>query len=67
MDRSDPSFWKAKIFYYNPNDPGLWIPRKWGWGHTLNMARPASWAIVCALIVIVTAIQVLAPGGAFHR
>ena len=42
------------IFYYNPSNPRVWVPKRgrlsWGW--TFNFARPASYAILAALVVM---------------
>lgn len=46
MDRTDRKLWKAGVFYYNPDDPELVVPKRVGVGRTLNMARRASWFII---------------------
>jgi uncharacterized membrane protein len=44
------------IFYYNPNNPRVWVPKRnrlglsWGW--TFNFARPMSYAILAALFLL---------------
>ena len=42
------------IFYYNQHDPRIWVPKRgrWSWGWTLNFARPATYAILAALIIL---------------
>jgi hypothetical protein len=55
-----PGLLESPGFRYNPDDPALWDPAEVGPGAHADMARPASWAIVCLLIVIVTTVQ--APG-----
>lgn len=51
-----PEHWKLHIFYFDPDNPRIWVAKKTGLGFTLNFARPASWAIsmgvVAALIYI---------------
>ena len=38
--------WKFFFFYYNPNDPRLFVPRRWtGNFGMLNFARPAAWVV----------------------
>jgi uncharacterized membrane protein len=39
-------------FYYNPDDPRVILPKRWGYGWTLNFARPASRLIILALFVL---------------
>lgn len=53
-DGTPDRYWHGGIFYSNPHDPALLVPRRIGIGMTLNMAHPASWIIlllVAALIV----------------
>jgi uncharacterized membrane protein len=43
--------WRG-IFYVNPEDPRLWVPKRFGMGYTLNFARPVAWLILLALLVL---------------
>ena len=43
------------IFYSNPNDPALFVPKRYGIGYTLNFGNPWSW-IVLALIFATVAV-----------
>lgn len=49
-DGSPDRYWHGGIFYSNPQDPALFVPRRIGIGVTLNLAHPASW-----LLLLVTA------------
>lgn len=43
--------WKAGgLIYYAPDDPALFVPKAVGIGQTLNMARPAAWILLLALL-----------------
>jgi len=44
--RSPESSWKAGVFYVNPDDPALFVPKRFGIGYTLNFAHPLSWLIL---------------------
>ena len=49
---TDPQHWKFLIFYYNPDNPRLFVPRRWtGLPVTLNFARPGAWAIAAIMLV----------------
>ncbi len=53
------------IFYRNPRDSRLWVPKLVGPGLTLNMAHPWAWPILVAMvagpiIIALIAIQVIA-------
>ncbi len=45
-DRSPDRCWKAGIFYVNPDDPALFVEKRFGIGYTLNFAHPLSWLIL---------------------
>ena len=42
--------YKWGMFYYNPNDKRLWVPKLSGLGWTLNFASPLSYLILAAFI-----------------
>ena len=44
--------WKAGIFYVNPDDESLFVPKRSGLGYTLNFAHPWSWVVLAAIILI---------------
>jgi uncharacterized membrane protein len=49
-DRTEDKYWRCGgMFYYNPNDPAIWVENRIGLGWTTNMARPAAWAIFGAV------------------
>jgi len=48
----EDSFWKWGLFYYNPKDSRVWLPKRIPWmGFTLNWAKPQAYAYVFALLV----------------
>lgn len=50
MPEDDDEHWKAGLFYFNPNDAGLFLPERFGIGWTMNWGRPAAWAILGGII-----------------
>ena len=63
MPADDDEHWKLGVFYFNRDDPSLWLCERFGVGWTMNFARPAAWAIAVgfalftiAFIVAVTAL-----------
>ena len=34
----NPGHWKLLFFYYNPEQPRLWVRRRWAWGLTLGVS-----------------------------
>ena len=52
VNRDDDRYWRIGLFYFNRDDPSLLVPHRFGLGWTLNLARPAAWAIIAATIGI---------------
>jgi uncharacterized membrane protein len=50
----DPKHWKLLIFYYNPDEPRLFVAKRSGSPLTLNFARPMAWAVVGIPLAIMT-------------
>lgn len=46
------------IFYSNPEDPALLVPKRYGVGYTLNFGNPWSW-VVLALVVVMVALPIV--------
>ena len=52
VNRDGDRYWRVGLLYFNRDDPSLLVPHRFGLGWTLNLARPAAWAIVAAAIGI---------------
>jgi uncharacterized membrane protein len=50
VNRDDDRYWRLGLLYVNRDDPSLLVPHRFGLGWTLNLARPAAWAIIAATI-----------------
>jgi uncharacterized membrane protein len=50
----NPKHWKLLVFYYNPDEPRLFVAKRYGPPLTLNFARPMAWAIVAVPVAIMT-------------
>lgn len=50
----DDRHWLAGTIYFNRDDRRLLVPKKlgFGYGRTLNLARPAAWLILSAPIIL---------------
>jgi hypothetical protein len=47
----DASCYRLGLFYVNPEDPHLWVEKRFGMGWTLNYARPAAkWVTLLLLL-----------------
>ena len=54
MPIDDDEHWKLGIFYFNPQDPSLWLPERFGIGWTMNFGRPAAWLVVAGFAIVAT-------------
>jgi uncharacterized membrane protein len=54
----NPSYWVWGIFYFNPSDQRIFVPKRIEWlGWTLNFARPGSVILVIGFIAFVIIIK----------
>jgi hypothetical protein len=54
----DDEHWKGGVFYVNRDDPSLFVPKRRGFGYTLNFGNSWSWLVV-ALILLAIVIPVI--------
>lgn len=45
--------WKLGVFYYNPDDKRIFLPKRTGLGFTINFARPLSILFTILLILVI--------------
>ena len=50
MSDRNPQHWKLLIFYYNPENPRLFVNKRTGIPLTLNFARPMAWVMTAPFI-----------------
>lgn len=55
----DDRYWKGGIFYYNPNDPRMFVPKRSGLGYTVNLGNRDAVLFLIGLIAAVPAAIVL--------
>ena len=46
---------RSSLFYFNRNDPALFVEKRFGIGWTVNMANPRSWFFLGAILLFVVA------------
>jgi hypothetical protein len=59
-DGGRPDRWKWGLFYNNPEDAAVFVPKRAGIGYTLNFAQPWAWVVSGAMLLVVLA-SLLAP------
>ena len=51
----DDEHWKLGVFYWNSADASVFVPERFGFGWTINCARPAAWAIIGTFFLVTAA------------
>jgi len=44
--------WKGGMIYYNPEDPALFVPKRFGLGYSLNYGNRWSWLFIGGIVLI---------------
>lgn len=57
--RDDDKHWKGGIFYFNPDDPSVFVRRRFGVGWTINHGNPKGWLALGAMIAVVVLLVVI--------
>lgn len=57
--RKDSKHWKWGLIYYNPDDPSLYIEKRFGLGQTFNFAHRTAWYLLLFLLLFPVLIVVL--------
>lgn len=50
---NDPSNWKWGIFYFNPKDKRIFVPKRSLFGLTINFANPNAILIVAVIVFLI--------------
>ncbi len=71
--RNDDRYWYAGSFYNNPDDPALFVPKRFGFGWTLNFGHPQAKLFLITLLGLLLLLGVALPlmvalfgGGSMH-
>ncbi|WP_010097184.1 DUF1648 domain-containing protein [Ornithinibacillus scapharcae] len=59
IDRDDDKHWKLGMFYFNKQDPAMFLEKRFGVGWTINLARPLAWIIFIVIILLAVGIPTL--------
>jgi len=43
------------VFYFNPDDPALFVPKRYGIGYTLNFGNRWSWIVLALILALIAA------------
>lgn len=59
---NDDHLWKLGVIYFNRQDSSLIVPKRFGYGYTLNFGHPITWSVLF-VVVLVTFIAILLATG----
>jgi uncharacterized membrane protein len=59
-DRTPDQCWKLGVFYFNRNDPAVFVEKRFGIGWTLNFASPRA-VIILGSILLLAAVSIIIP------
>lgn len=65
IDRSDNRNWSASVVYYNPDDPDVLVPKRYGYGRTINFGHPrgkVALVVLIGLILLPIVLMTIFPG-----
>jgi uncharacterized membrane protein len=51
--------YKWRLFYYNPDDPSLFVEKQFGYGLDMNFAHRSAWYLLLFLILFPTLVVVV--------
>ncbi|MGE5333463.1 MAG: DUF5808 domain-containing protein [Nitrososphaerota archaeon] len=63
--RDDARYWIAGIIYYNPEDPDVLVPKRFGYGRTINFGHrqgKVALLVLIGLILLPIAVAIFFPG-----
>lgn len=52
-DPEEDKNWKLGVFYYNKEDPAVFVEKRFGIGSTINMARWQAWLLIAGLVLFI--------------
>lgn len=44
-------YWRAGAFYWNPDDPAIFVPKRMGIGYTVNFANKWAWVALAGILL----------------
>ncbi len=57
--RDDDQYWYGGFFYSNPDDPALFVEKRYGLGWTLNFGHPQAKLVLIVSLVVVLVLSIL--------
>ena len=57
--RDDDRYWYRGVFYGNPDDPDLFVPKRFGLGWTMNFGHPQAKLVLIGLLLLPLVLLIL--------
>ena len=57
----DDRYWYAGVFYNNPDDPALFVPKRFGLGWTLNFGHPQAKLVLIGILLLMLVLVLVPP------
>ena len=51
--RADDRYWYGGLFYNNPDDPAVFVPKRFGLGWTMNFGHPQARLVLIGMLLLV--------------
>ena len=71
--RDDDQYWSGGFLYTNPDDPAMFVPKRFGLGWTLNFGHPRAKLFLITMLVLLLVLVLVPPlvvallgGGSVH-
>ncbi|WP_077211957.1 DUF1648 domain-containing protein [Bacillus dakarensis] len=58
-DIDEDSYWKGGLFYFNKNDPSIFVEKRFGVGWSINFANPMGYLIVVVPLLVILLLSFL--------
>ncbi len=59
INADEDQYWKGGLFYYNPEDPSIFVEKRFGVGWTLNFARPLGYIVLIGPLIVILIVILL--------
>src|SRR6266436_5677846 len=57
--RNDDRYWYGGVFYNNPDDPAVFVPKRFGLGWTMNFGHPQAKLVLIGMLLLPLVLLIL--------
>ncbi|MCA1065864.1 DUF5808 domain-containing protein [Rossellomorea sp. AcN35-11] len=59
INADEDRYWKGGLIYFNPDDPSIFVEKRFGVGWTLNFAKPLGYIILIVPLLVIVIITLI--------